>query len=278
MMIIAASLMTLMVACNDEEVSQDVESVLNDSIDAMEELSSYSMKVDSTQSMVVEEESMDIESSIEMDLLLEPLTLFQKTSFDLGDMGMGMDMSLEYDSYFSEEEGFFMQDPFANEWAKFSNTVMDEMMEEALALSDAQLSPEEQLKPFKEYISDLSIIEEEDHYVISLKGEGADMSAFAEQISTMAGEGMDELFEDIWNDMEIHALEYEIFIDKETYYQTEANVYMEMTMNIEEESMTLEQTSHMVLSQFNELDDLQIPEEVLENAEEISDEGFLGEF
>ncbi|UCZ52523.1 hypothetical protein LGQ02_17040 [Bacillus shivajii] len=274
-MLVAAATTMFLAACNDEETVNDVESVLNDSIEAMEGLTSYSMNMDSTQSMVIDEnEAMDFDTMIEMDLLLEPLTFFQKTSLDLGDMGMGMDMSFEYDSYFSEEDGFFIEDPFVGEWAKFPESLMDEF----LSLTDAQLSPEEQIKPFKDHISELSLEETDGHYVIRLKGEGADMETFAEQIGGMAGEGLDEMFHDIWSDIEIHQLEYEIFIDKETNYQTEANIHMELTMEIEGESMTMEQTSHLTLSRFNELNDLQVPEEVMNNAQEMTEEDFLGGF
>ncbi|MDQ0255834.1 hypothetical protein J2S74_003218 [Evansella vedderi] len=270
--LLTIALFAVTVACNDtaQEEGMSIEDILNNSVDAMENLTSYSIEMDTQQSMgITEEESFDISSQLRMDLLLEPITFYQLTTMDMGIMG-GL---LSYDSYYSEEHGFFMEDPFTEKWGKFPDTLLDNFIN----LTDEQINPEEQLKTFLEYIDELTLTSDDNHYIISLKGEGMAMEALVDQIMGMSGETMNEVM-DLMSDVEIHALDYEIFIDKETFYQVEAFVHLEMSMEIIGDHVTTTQSSHIIMSRFNELNDLTIPEDILENAVELTEEDIFGGF
>ncbi|SDZ49292.1 hypothetical protein SAMN05421736_114110 [Evansella caseinilytica] len=267
---LAAASLLFMAACSSENASGDdlsVEEILNESIKAMENLTSYSTVIETKQNMSgADNENYAIDANIEMDLAIDPLAFSQKTTMDLGELGDEM----SYSAYFSEEQGYFMEDPMSGGWLKFP----DELFGDLVNLSDAQLSPEEQLLPFKDYISELSVAAEGDYYIIKLKGDGADMEALADLVSGLAGEGMTESLAGVT----INELEYEIKIDSETYYQKEATIFMDMSMSVMGEEVNIKQDIHLVLSNFNDMDDITIPQDVIDNAVELDDADLFGDF
>ncbi|RNA70516.1 DUF6612 family protein [Alteribacter keqinensis] len=259
----------LTAACSAEsDDGLTAEEILLKSEEAMEELTSYSMSMKSTQEMSADGDTQEMDMESEIDVLMEPLTMFQTTTMDM------MGISMNYDTYFSEEHGFFMEDPNAGGWFKLPDSFMEEMM----ALSDVQMSPEEQLQPFKDNIEELTVETEEDHYIVTLKGDGLDTDALKEQISSITGDGMSEMYGDALDSMDVHELEYELFIDRETFYNTEANIYMDTTVDDGMFELDLKQNIHILFTNFNGIDDLEVPGEVIENAEEVSEEDLFGGF
>ncbi|RKL64990.1 hypothetical protein CR203_23230 [Salipaludibacillus neizhouensis] len=182
--IVSGVMLLALSACGEETTSEggmSVEEVLNESIGAMESIENYSLEMDMNQMMDMGEEGeVNIDSSSEMSLSMEPMTFVQTTSMDMGDMGLEENMDMKYLSYFSEEEGFFVEDPMTESWTKLP----EEFMEDMLAMSDLQMSPEEQLKPFEEYISHLSLEETDSTYIIDLKGEDVDLSKLIDQLGS----------------------------------------------------------------------------------------------
>ncbi|PYZ93904.1 hypothetical protein CR194_12275 [Salipaludibacillus keqinensis] len=273
--LVSAGTLVALTACGDmtSDDGMSVEEILNESISAMESLESYSMTMDMQQVMNVgDEEGMSINSSSTTSLFLDPIAMKQTTEMNMGDMGLGEEAVMEYLTYFTEEDGFFVEDPTTGDWIKLPESFMDEI----LAMSDAQMSPEDQLKPFKEYISDLSIETTDDSYLITLTGEGIDMDEFMAEMNGMGMENMDPMMSEMMGDIDVEALNYEITIDKESFYQTESTIEMTMNMDMMGESMTTEQTVDMVLTDFNEVDPIEVPQDVLDNAKEMSEEEMMG--
>lgn len=266
MILLASSLVFLLGACGDQAIDdKSLEDIFSESIAAMEELESYSMEMEMVQELSApSEESMTIKMTTVSQVQQNPLLMFQKMTAD-----MGIE-EVAYESYFSEEDGFFMEDPMIGEWMKLPDELVSEMMD-----IEKQMSPEDQLKPLQEFISDLSLTADDDSYMISIKGEDVDIEAIFEQISDLYEEellGIDGLMPE----MRIDKLDYEIMIDKETMYQTEANISISLFMEFMGEEMTTNQNIHLKLANFNELDTIDIPEEILKNAVEMSEDELFG--
>ncbi|WP_280770098.1 DUF6612 family protein [Salipaludibacillus daqingensis] len=268
------ALLTL-TACGEvtSEDGMSVEDILNQSISAMEDLDSYSITMDMAQVMNIgEEEGVDLDSSGEISVTMDPMAMIQKSTVNMGELGMGDEEELEYISYFTEEDGFYVEDPMMGNWLKLPDSLMEDMV----AMSDAQMSPEKQLEPFKDYISDLSMETTDDTYVITLAGDGIDMNELMDQMGGMGLEGMDPMVSEMMGELDIESLNYEFVIDRETFYQLESTIDMKMSVDFMGESMTTEQTVHMVMTDFNSIEAIEIPQEVLENAEEMSEEDMMG--
>ncbi|UTR11592.1 hypothetical protein MM300_04475 [Evansella sp. LMS18] len=273
-LILAGGLLTLMAACGESEATGEgdlsLEEILSNSASAAEDIESYSFVTEVQQTMGMDEESMSFDMSTEADVLVEPSIFHQKTTMDMGELGGEM----SYESYFSEEHGLFMEDPLTGEWMKYP----ENLMEDILSMSEAQMSPSEQLVAFQDNINDLSLEEDENYYKLNLAGDGEEMKEIVEQIGNIAGDGMDEMFTQMMSELEIHDLVYEIFIDKETFHPAEATVFINMTIEMLGQSMTLEQNADIYFSSFNGLEEFEVPQEIIDNAEELSEEDAMGIF
>ncbi|MCR6111935.1 hypothetical protein HXA35_16430 [Bacillus sp. A301a_S52] len=269
----AVTLLSL-AACGDttSDDGLSVEEILSKSISTMEELDSYTLSMEMAQTLEGENEegeleSMSFDSTSEVSLTLEPMTMEIVTRMDMGDLGLGEDTNMEFLSYFTEDDGFYIEDPTLGGWVKMGDDFSDDLM----AISEMQTSPEDQLKSFEDNITNLSVETTDTSYIISLDGDDLDMNEFLDQIGDLGfddmGLGMDELTE---MDMDIENISYKITVDKETFYQTEANIDMTYNMTIMEETISTNQQIHMLLSDFNNIDPIQIPEDVLEEAEELN--------
>ncbi|QKS72168.1 hypothetical protein FLK61_36545 [Paenalkalicoccus suaedae] len=256
------SLLTL-AACNTED-AQDVESILTSSIEAMEEVESYAADMEMTQTMGMGDgESLTMTSTGEMIMSNNPLALEQRMEMDMGEMNMG-EGPMAYTAYFSEEEGFFMEEPTLGGWIKLPESEMDAI------LQMEQMSPQEQLRPLQSYISELSLETTDDEYIITLSGEDIDMNAFMQEFQGLGVEGMDEMME-VMEEIDVSSLNYVIHIDKETNYQTEAQIDMVMSMDMMGQSFDSEQSIHMLFRDFNEVGPVEIPQEVIDNAQDLED-------
>ncbi|WP_078579322.1 DUF6612 family protein [Salipaludibacillus agaradhaerens] len=269
----AVTLLSL-AACGDttSDDGLSVEEILSKSISTMEELDSYTLSMEMAQTLEGENEegeleSMSFDTTSDVSLTLEPMTMEIVTRMDMGELGLGEDTNMEFLSYFTEEDGFYIEDPTLGGWVKMGDDFSDDLM----AISEMQTSPEDQLKSFEDNITNLSVETTDTSYIISLDGDDLDMNDFLDQIGDLGfddmGLGMEELNE---MDMDIENISYKITVDKETFYQTEANIDMTYNMTMMGETISTSQQIHMVLSDFNNIDPIQIPEDVLEEAEELN--------
>ena len=71
--------------------------------------------------------------------------------------------------------------------------------------------------------------------------------------------------------MEVKSLEYEIFIDKKTFYTNAFNMKMDMTMKVEGEEMHIDQKVKADISKINEIKTIKVPQEVIDNAIDINE-------
>ncbi|MCR6107812.1 hypothetical protein HXA34_16015 [Salipaludibacillus agaradhaerens] len=271
---LAAVTLLSLAACGDttSDDGLSVEEILSESISTMEELDSYTLSMEMAQTLEGENEegeleSMSFDTSSEVSLTLEPMTMEIVTRMDMGELGLGEDTNMEFLSYFTEEDGFYIEDPTLGGWVKMG----DDFSEDLTAISEMQTSPEDQLKSFEDNITNLSVETTDSSYIISLDGDDLDMNDFLNQLDDLGFDDMGPALEELNEmDMDIENISYKITIDKETFYQTEANIDMTYNMTMMGETISTSQQIHMVLSDFNNIDPIQIPEDVLEEAEELN--------
>ena len=272
-------------ACGNEtsEDGENPEDILNQSISAMEDLESYGMDMTSSQSISMDNEEdieeFEIDTSTEMDMVLDPLSFEQSMTLDLADIEgaeeLGEDdTNMTYLSYFHEDDGFFVEDPASDSWMQMEN----EMMEDFLMVSEDQMNPEEQLHVLEDYVSDVSMEESADNYVITLETEDLDIEEMMEELDGLGMDGMDgmdEMFAEMFDETDIEHLDFQVSIDKETYYQTEAVINLSMTMDMMGESLQTSQESSIIYRDFDEIGDIDIPQDVLDSAEETEEEDLM---
>src|SRR5699024_3014224 len=144
-----------------------------------------------------------------------------------------------------------------------------ELSEQIIQQSESQADLQSQLAQFDGLQDGLSVDETDDHYVLKFKSTDDSFDqVFQEAIeNNMPPElGIDtSMFEDItFNDVQ-----YELFVHKDNYYMSELNMIMDYDMEIEGEKLNTKQNIKSTYDNYNEIDEIKVPEEVLENAVEM---------
>ncbi|MBU0904417.1 MAG: hypothetical protein KKF57_04450 [Firmicutes bacterium] len=269
-----------LVACNDkatptpgtktEQTSNlTLQDVFKKSMEQSESIKSLSANIDMTQLIEVpsQEISMETTSKMDMDMVIEPLSLYQKGTTSMTMPGMPSseqadDMKME--SYMTEQ-GFYMFDSMSNQWTKLPS----DMYEQIMSMSQKQADPAKQLKDLEAFKDDFTFEQTDSSYVLKLAASG---DKFNELIQKQLADTMPDMMveeQELLKEMNIEKVNYEIFIDKETFNTTALNMIMDMTMVVEGEEMKLAQDLKSTYSKYNEVEKIEIPQEIIDNAQEM---------
>ncbi len=246
-----------------EETSElTLEEVLTKSTEASEDLKSFSVKMDMSQNISSdsEEESMSIDSVIDMDVTTDPIAFYQKMTMSMG----GAEESYDIESYFTED-GMFLYDAEGEQWMKFPK----EMSDDLLQMSSQQTNPGEELKKLQEFVDDFTFEQDAKSYILKLKANGEKFNDFVKETAQetlpaeLAANG--EMLEN----MKINGVEYEIVINKETFYPSILNMVMEMEITAEGQTIAMKQNMNGQYSNYNKADAITVPQEVIDTAVEM---------
>ncbi|ARK24580.1 hypothetical protein SporoP37_07830 [Sporosarcina sp. P37] len=213
-----------------------------------------------SQTIQMGEETQDIRSMIDMDMMVEPLAIRQTINTQAG----GEEMAVEL---YMTEEGFFMKDPQSGQWLKLP----DEMYEEVTGqIASAAESPVD-ISMFKEYAEDFSFEQTNDEYVLTLKGSDEEFSALMNDIlkqNTPEGAqvaGADEA------DIHVEKLDVQLTIDKKTFYTKEFDIDMIMTIGQQGQAVEVKQNIKGMMTKINEIDEIKVPKEILDSAKNMDE-------
>lgn len=241
--------------------------VLQKSNEAMASLDSYSSKtiMEMTMPDFTTGESMTIPIHTEEDVTFNPFAMHQTVTTSTPD---GQEETLE--SYWTEE-GFYQEDPLEG-WVKLPSELtegLDELM--AMTTAGDQVAQAEALG------DDLIVEDTGDAYQLSYEGDGeALMEAVLASFESMMAEDEAAMsMEGIMEEINFNDVSYEMTIDKETFYLTEMSMYIDMDISAEGESLNMIQSTDVSISNFNGVDTITVPEDVLDNAVPL--EGMDGE-
>ena len=276
--LLAASVLTLgLAACNstatptsetsEKETSElTLQQVYEKSLEQSESIASLSALIDMEQLIEIPSQgvSMNTTSDMTMDIIVDPISAYQKgtTAMSVPGEESPEAQEIEIESYMTEE-GFFMRDNMSQQWMKLPSEMYDQMM----AASESQADPAQQLKDLEPFMEDFTFEQTDTEYVLKLVASG---EQFNELIQKQLTETMPEMMveeEQILKDLNIEKVNYEIFIDKETFNTNALNMVMDMTMPVEGEEMKLSQNLKSVFSKYNEVEPIKIPQEVLDSAQ-----------
>lgn len=239
--------MLFLVACGmlDKKTAGDV---IVESIEATQELMSYTMD------MEIETKVDDVKILMELsgDVTHEPEAVHMNMS--MGIPGMSMDFEI-----YMVDETMYMN--VFGQWVKAED--------EEFQFDELDQLNENDLEKYKQFAETFEMTEEDDVYVLKLSESGDEfaeiLKPFLEASMQDMGEdtGFDEDFlEEILEDIDVKEIELELHIDKETMFVTKQT--LESTMEVDGE--TLELKVEATLSNFNEIDPIEVPKDVIENA------------
>ncbi len=76
--------------------------------------------------------------------------------------------------------------------------------------------------------------------------------------------------EDAFEGLNINSVQYEILVDKETFYPNVLNMTMDMEMGVEGDTVNVIQTVNGEYTDFNNIESITVPQEVLDSAVDMA--------
>ncbi|MDZ5712552.1 DUF6612 family protein [Jeotgalibacillus haloalkalitolerans] len=246
--------------------SMTLEEVYSKAIEENNEIESVKSSAVLNQNVTMGEEgSINTVSEIDMSIKNDPLTVHQVNTTKM--TGEGTDgESFTVESYMNDE-GFFMQDPTTNEWMKLPSEMSDQLMQ----MNESQSNPGTELENLEAYIEDFSFEQNDDSFILTLNASG---EKFSDMLIEQTGELMPDLglgipTEALFQDTTFEDVLYVITLDKETFLIESLDLDMTMNMKFAEQSMIMEQKLESVYTDYNAVDEVTVPQEVIESAVEI---------
>lgn len=237
---------------------------------ASEEANSFHMDTVTNQTMLMGPGmEMDMQMDMSMDMTLEPMTFYQKGTSSFVSDGMEGMPAMEIEMYYTPD-GMFTYDPMMDAWIKMPAGEMEEL-QAMMSMEQQSGDLSSQLEQLEAFQDDFTFEQSGDEFILTLDAAGEEYGKLiAEQMNQMMGDmEMEVEAQEILDGMTINKIFYEIFIDKETLLPNAMNITMDFEMEMEGESVNIQSDIQSQYSDFNGIDAITVPAEVLENAEEI---------
>ncbi|TFD98151.1 DUF6612 family protein [Jeotgalibacillus sp. R-1-5s-1] len=275
----SASLALLLAACSDsaeptegtEEASDmTLQEVFEKSIEASNDISSLksTMNIDQTMTISGEDMTFNTISNSDVEMTADPLAMYQVTTTSMSGEGAEEAMlpETEMESYITQD-GFFMYDPASEQWMKFPQ----EMSDQFLQMSEQQSDPAAQIEALEPFMDDFTFEQNDSSYILTLNASG---EKFSEFLIDQAGEmmpdmGMGMSVEELFETTTFEDVKYEIVISKDDYLMESLVLDMTMNMDMEGETMSIKQHLESDYTEYNTVDEITVPQEVLDNAVEM---------
>lgn len=230
-----------------------VEELIEKSTAASVELKSFSMSLDMKQDLNIVVGEQTQEQKVEMkstsDFIKEPLTMFQDLDISMGELG-----NQKMTQYITKD-GIYMQ--VDGSWMKMPEVAAAEMM----ATIEESSKPEKQLENFKAIAEDTVVSVDGNDYVLTASLSGDNVKELAKSFMNQGGQNEDMAA--MLDAMNITSIKVVMAVNKETYFPTRSDVVMSAEVDQEGQKVTIDMDMKSVISKYNEIEEIVVPEEAL---------------
>ena len=226
------------------------------------DLNSYSatMNIDQTmRASSMADAEMKMSMRMKMDATQNPLALYMKMSMDIS-MDGEKESIPEIESYFTND-GFYQFDPMSSEWVKYDDELMQEMLEELMNQAD----PLSQFEELRKYLKNIQVYEYADHYIMSFSLADNYLNEMMGGLGDLLGEEIGEL------PFKVNYFEFSTKLDKKTLYPIDLVGKSHLYGDIEGEKLNIYQSISGKYSNYNKINEITIPEDVLKNAKSFEE-------
>ncbi|REB07817.1 hypothetical protein DVB69_07445 [Sporosarcina sp. BI001-red] len=209
------------------------------------------------------EENLSMKNDIDMtmDMVTEPMSLHQRMTVK-GDAEGAMDMEM----YGEGDELYIQTQELEGDWI----LVPAEMHDEVLAGMDSSNAMMD-LEVFKDFTQEFTLEEQGDEYILNLSASGDKFGELLKELMDQTAMGNQELEdEEAMENVEVKKIELTLHINKETYYTNSFDMKLDAIMDIAGYRTVVIQSINAKMSQINELEKIVIPDEVRNNAYDMS--------
>lgn len=232
-------------------------------VEASSEVKSLGLKLDIDQEISTEADGIILTTETRTDskMIQEPLSLYQQIEIYYKNPATG-EQEGKIDQYLTDE-GFFMHDIEGDQWGRYNADYTEVAKGLNLQPGTNQL---DSLKDLESFADDFTFEQEADQYVLTLAGNDEKLN---EYVKGSLPANIPEL-ETALKSMTLQEVEYEIFIDKNTFLPSVMNVDMNIGISENGNSLVLEQSIESSYYDYNKIDKIVLPKEALDNPNEIN--------
>lgn len=246
-----------------------LEEVYEKAIERQNELKSSSADIKMAQKMTfgngTENFEMNTTSDMKMDIIVEPLESYMDGTVQMADPETGEDTKLDMEMYMTEE-GLYMHDSETKQWLKLPSEQFDAIVGQTAN----QVDVSDQLKQLQTFIDDFKFEQTDAEYILTLSAASEEFSKFIlEQMQISEMIGMAEEEKEMFENMSFDNVNYVITIDKETFDIHKMDTIVDMTLEMEGESVTVSTDAKIAFNNFNGVEDITVPQEVIDQAVEV---------
>jgi hypothetical protein len=240
---------------DDMDIELTATQVLQEAEKAFEFLDSLSVNLTIEQLISEQNEQKDIKLSsvLNTDVMTNPLSFHQKSEMRME----GGEIPYLTEAYYTEQ-GMFVYDSRNRLWTKHPAS----SAEKALSAAAGTLNPAAELNKASHFEGNLELKEGEEEYVVMLKATDSDKGVQEFAKSTLPSDLQDN--KELLANLSIKDLDYEIALNKKTFYPSRLNVKIEMEWSSNSKPVKLIQELDGVYTNFNSLTEISVPDAILE--------------
>ncbi|MCM3758864.1 hypothetical protein M3197_15595 [Sporosarcina aquimarina] len=240
--------------------------VYQKSLEASESINSMHAEFSIQQNMKTTGEenlSMKNDIALTMDMVTEPLSLHQKMVVE-GDAEGSMNLEM----YGEGDELYIQTQEMEGDWILVPAEMQDEVLD-GMNSSNAMMD----LEVFKDFTEEFTLEEQGEEYILNLSVSGDKFGELLKELmdQTAAGsQGLEGEEEGSMENVEVKKIELTLHIDKETYYTNSFDMKLDAIMDLAGYRTVAIQNINAKMSKVNELEEIVIPDEVRNNAYDMS--------
>lgn len=223
-------------------------------------LESFAIETDVSQIITMtvegEQQTQNVAMSGRSEFVKTPLSMHQV--MDMSIPGAGEQQIEQY----MTEQGVYSK--MGDQWIIMN----DDLAAEIQATIDQSQNLQQQLEQFRALTDSTVVSEEGDEYVLTADVSGDEVRSLAQSYMNQSG-AADPQLEAMMEQMEITNMKIHYAVDKETYMPTRTYVEMSMNMTAEGQEVSLDMTMEGIISEHNEIGPIEVPQEVLDNAQQM---------
>ncbi|MBU9672362.1 hypothetical protein KQ939_10515 [Planococcus sp. CP5-4] len=249
------------------EETKSASEVYAEAVEASQQVESLRAQSNTEQQMKMQPDGMEIDMTVdsEMEMTYEPLAFHQRgeTSIVSEDIDNNNPMLTEM---YMTEEGLYMHETSVDMWLKMPEEMHGNMQSIA---GQQSADPARQLDELGAFEEDFVLEETDEAYILTLDASGDEFQELTdEQLEKTLGQ-MEIEAPLAPEDLEVHAVNYVITLNKENYLLDRMEVDMELDVDVRGEMMAIQSQMQVDYSDYNAIEPIEIPPEVLQQAQEL---------
>src|SRR5699024_2753360 len=247
------------------ESSLTAEEVYEKAMEQMEALQSFAFDMKMEQSMEFgEEETVSSIADISGEMTEDPFMMYQNGSIEMDTDPIGL-MEIDLEMYAEDNVVYIYEDMF-NNWMKGS---LDDLSDVGLEVGEEQ-SAFSHIEDVEVYIDELTFEQTDVTFIFKLE---TDSEKFKHLLLEEVQEFQLDMSgnDDVLETLEIEQLHYTFTIDKETFDTLSFSIDFSIQLTENGETLSVSSVIDAEFSNFNGIEEITIPEEVIEEAIDGSD-------